>query len=366
MPKEQNLPDYTGIPLNEKLIVQKSNPLRSLSETGMSLVEFKILDAYLSRIDSHDPDRRFVRFGKGELERLLGVTKISKKDLSDRLDGLFRVVTIQDKQKDRGFTKIALFEKAEVRQDEEGLWQVDLICTQSAMEYIFNIEVMGYLPYLLKNIIELTSRYSYVLYLYLEARRSGKQSREWTVSLEELKIMLRCTANSYNAYKEFNDKILKKCHKELTEKTSLKFSYEPIRRGGRKVTDIRFILESSSDMMPYDAVLPGQLSMFGKPEEISDDEDEETRMIRKYGSEALALFASAMNYEFSPEDTRVLFDLVLSHYIEPKNDAAAQVDFMRALYHRLDQRAADMALPPLKNRYLYLKKLLQNELKIAE
>ena len=98
MPQEQNLPDYIGIPLNEKLIVQKSNPLRSLSETGMSLVEFKILDAYLSRIDSHEPDRRFVRFGKGELERLLGVTKISKKDLSDRLDGLFRVVTIQDKQ----------------------------------------------------------------------------------------------------------------------------------------------------------------------------------------------------------------------------------------------------------------------------
>ena len=44
-----------GIPADEnKLIVQKSNPLQSLSETGMSLVEFKILDAYLSRINSYD------------------------------------------------------------------------------------------------------------------------------------------------------------------------------------------------------------------------------------------------------------------------------------------------------------------------
>ena len=65
MPKRKNLPkipDYTGIPTDEnKLMVQKSNPLQSLSETGMSLVEFKILDAYLSRINSHDEEKRYVR-----------------------------------------------------------------------------------------------------------------------------------------------------------------------------------------------------------------------------------------------------------------------------------------------------------------
>ena len=167
MPRRKRLPkipDFTGIPSNEcKLVVQKSNPLKTLSETGMSLVEFKILDAYLSRIDSHNPDKRFVRFEKGELEKILGVKRILKDDLDSRLDGLFKTVTIRDKHKDRGFTKIGLFERAEAKQDDEGLWQVDLVCTPSAMEYIFNIEVMGYLPYMLKNIFELTSRYSYVL-----------------------------------------------------------------------------------------------------------------------------------------------------------------------------------------------------------
>ena len=178
MPQRNTLPkipDYIGIPEDEsKLVVQKSNPLKTLSETGMTLVEFKILDAYLSRIDSHEPEKRCVRFEKGELEKLLGVTRIPKDILDTRLEGLFKVVTIKDKDKNNGFTKIGLFEKAEAKQDEYGLWQIDLVCTPSAMEYIFNIEVMGYLPYMLKNIIGLTSRYSYVLYIYLESRRKSR------------------------------------------------------------------------------------------------------------------------------------------------------------------------------------------------
>ena len=58
------------------LLIQKSNPLLSLSETGLTLAEFKILDAYLGRINSHDPEKRFIRFEKGEIERLLDVSQI--------------------------------------------------------------------------------------------------------------------------------------------------------------------------------------------------------------------------------------------------------------------------------------------------
>ena len=250
MPKRKNLPkipDYTGIPTDEnKLMVQKSNPLQSLSETGMSLVEFKILDAYLSRINSHDEEKRYVRFEKGELEKILGVSRILKYDLEARLDGLFRVVTIRDGHKKEGFTKIALFEKAEAFQSDDGLWQIDLACSPSALEYVFNLDNIGYLRYRLKNIIELTSRYSYVLYLYLENRRKGKQSKSWNVPLDELKEILRCTADTYNQYKRFNDLILKKCYKELHEKTDLQFTYEPVKVKGRKVIAIHFTVKTLS------------------------------------------------------------------------------------------------------------------------
>ncbi len=55
MPKRTNLPEskYIGTGKSE-LTVQKSNTLLNLSETDLTLTEFKILDAYLSRIDSHN------------------------------------------------------------------------------------------------------------------------------------------------------------------------------------------------------------------------------------------------------------------------------------------------------------------------
>ena len=171
MPKRKKLPpipNYERIDINsEKSYIQKARPLQSLSATNLTLPELKILDAYLARINSHNPDARYVRFDKGELERLLGVTQLKKEDLSKRIDNLFQVITITDEHKPTKFTKIALFSKAECEQDENGQWQIDLACSVEAMEYMFNIDNIGYLRYRLKNVINLTSRYSYILFLYL-------------------------------------------------------------------------------------------------------------------------------------------------------------------------------------------------------
>lgn len=70
------------------------------------------------------------------------------------------------------FVRITLFEKAEARIDENGQWTVELQCTQSAAEYVFNIESIGYLRYDLKSIVSLTSRYSYIMFMYL---RNGER-----------------------------------------------------------------------------------------------------------------------------------------------------------------------------------------------
>lgn len=210
MPRRKKMlpiPDYidTGSPSDE-LLVQKSNPLQSLSETELTLPEFKILDAYLARINSHDKEKRTVKFEKGKLEELLGVSRILKDDLDKRLRHLFQVVEIKDETKRKGFKLVSLFEEADAEPDENGLWQITLTCTPSAREYVFNIDNIGYLRYRLKNVINLTSRYSYILFLYLENNRFRKS---WEVSLSELKRLLNCTAETYNTYYRFNDLVLK-------------------------------------------------------------------------------------------------------------------------------------------------------------
>ena len=49
------------------------------------------------------------------------------------------VVKIPDTDERKGFRLISLFEEAVAEQDDYGLWQVKLECTQKAMKYIFNM-----------------------------------------------------------------------------------------------------------------------------------------------------------------------------------------------------------------------------------
>ncbi len=248
MPKRKKLPvvaDYIGLGNTEKLTVQKSTPLQSLAQTNLTLTELKLLDVYLSRIDSHDPEKRTVQIDKGELESVLGVTRIPKKELLTRLKHLFQAVEVRDETKPKGFKLVSLFEEADADPDETGLWTITLTCTPSAREYIFNIENLGYLRYRLKNIVELKSRYSYILFMYLENNRFRKS---WEIKLDDLKKLLKCTANRYNQFKFFNAEILGKCHKELNEKTDCHFEYEPIKRN-RTVIAVRFTMQTAKEVL---------------------------------------------------------------------------------------------------------------------
>ena len=241
----------------DNLTVQKSRPLFALWRSELTLPEFKILDTYLSRIDSHNPDRRTVTFSKGELEDLLGVKKINLSTLDERLSHLMTTIRIDDSSSRRGFVRIALFERAVAEQDEYGLWQVQLECTRSAMKYVFNVENLGYLRYKLRCITALKSRQAYVLFMYLEANRFRNP---FEVNLDELKQILSCeNEESYRQFKRFNDLVLKRIQRELNEKTECRFHYEPIKRG-RSVVAVRFTLDSIAAAIP-DQQVPGQMSL---------------------------------------------------------------------------------------------------------
>lgn len=333
MPKRSKLPpmpDYVGGGENpEKLLIQKSNPLLSLSETDMTLPELKILDAYLSRINSHEPEKRYVRLEKGELERLLGVTRILQKDLEKRIDNLFQTLTIRDETKTRGFTKIALFVKAECLQDDDGLWQVNLACSEEAMEYIFNIENIGYLKYRLKSVVNLTSRYSYVLYLLLE---DYCYQENFEVPLDELKALLNCKGESYEKFKVFNDRILKICHKEINEKTDISYSYTTIKKG-RNVVAIRFDIERKPRIentctaleqktqelpMPSRPPLPPVRTVAIKDnkrivdlkERLEFAAENEIFFNQICEDNTLKFFAGACGYEFLPQEMKSICDLL--------------------------------------------------------
>lgn len=242
MARKKKIEPISGIgkdPEN-KLTVQKSRPLTALWQSDLTLAEFKIMDAYLARINSHKPEMRTVQLTKGELEKALGVTRINKADLKQRLKNLYSPIDLEN-DNPKKIKLRALFEEADAEQDEYGVWQIQLTCTTAAMKYIFNVDDLGYFRYKLRSVTNITSRYTYVLFMYLEMNRKFKT---WEVGIDELKEILNCHADDlYKEFKMFNQRILKRCQKELAEKTECRFTYEPIRKG-RSVAKIRFTLES--------------------------------------------------------------------------------------------------------------------------
>lgn len=362
MPRRKKLPDLgqnpdlTGLgradkdPLNWE--IQKSNPLRSLSQTDLTLTHFKILDAYLSRINSHKPEERYVQFHKGELEQLLGVSKINKEDLNTRLDGLFCAVTIQDNDKPNKFVKIGLFAKAECKRDEDGLWQVRLACTQEAMEYIFNIENLGYIRYRLRNIINLKSRYSYILFLLLTEIRNSNRPNTFSIPVDTLKELLNCTADSYSEFKLFNDRILKKCHAEINAKTDIKYTYTPDKpKHGRKITSVTFsIFKAYDELSPVD---PNQIIEV----DLEDSEEADN-----------SLLSEACKGAFTEKEMDVIFQIICTASL-PRRTESYELD----RYHYLAQMYSELCYredkaksdgKPIKNRFLYFKKMIEKDLQV--
>lgn len=329
----------------DKLMVQKSKPLFALWRSKLTLAEFKILDTYLARIDSHNPDKRVVVFEKGELENLLGIKKINVTDLDKRLSHLMTTIKIEDNSTRRGFTRIALFEKAVAEQDDFGLWQIQLECTRSAMKYVFNVENLGYLRYKLRCITALKSRQAYILFMYLESNRFRTS---FEVGLEELKIILCCEKEeTYKEFKRFNDRVLKRIQKELHEKTECRFSYETLKKG-RTVVAIRFTVETLPKDLEMNAALNNQQIDFSAEKELWQQPLEQFRFTQEQYDELLAVLVTI------PESNL------------PQSPACQDsIELMR--YHYIDQKTKEILRrdkqKPIHNKFAYLLKILKQDVK---
>lgn len=335
----------TSLGSEDKLTVQKCLPLFSLWRSELTLSEFKILDTYLSRIDSHQPDKRTVVFEKGELENLLGVKRIRTEELDERLKHLGTPIRIDDSaSKNKRFTRISLFEKAVAEQDEYGLWQVELTASPSAMKYFFNIENLGYLRYKLRCITSITSRYTYIMFIYLEANRFRKS---WEVSLEELKEILACDKEeTYKEFKRFNDRLLKRVQKEMHEKTECKYAYEPIKKG-RSVVAVRFTVET----------LPKAKFEDIDPNQITIEQWQEEKREGELWEEAVTEF------DFTSEQIEALHEVLICI---PENRMPQSIACYDAIdlrrYHYMCIKVAELKnRKNVRNYFSYLLKMLKQD-----
>lgn len=331
----------------DKLTVQKSKPLFALWQSELTLAEFKILDTYLGRINSHDDEHRTVKFEKGELEELLGVKQLKPQVLDDRLKHLMTTVRIPDENSKRGFTRISLFEKAHAEQDDYGVWEAELTCTETAKQYIFNVEEINYLRYKLKNIVNIKSRYTYIMFLYLW---ENKYRVTWEIDLSELKAMLNCDNEpTYKEFKRFNDLILKKIHKELCEVTDIQYDYETVKRG-RSVVAIRFCYKTRESLDEVDA---NQITIEQYQEDLNRPLWES--LLDGYGFSAEQI-----------EELRGVLALIPRDVLPQSPELYGDLELMR--YHHMKNKVNEIErrdkVKPIARKYAYLLKLLKNDAEV--
>ena len=262
--------------LDPKYWVQKSDPLMLMRTVPFSLGELKVLDTYISRINAADDSRTTVIFTTEEYEELMGISKINADVLKKHAEGLLgKIVTLE--MPNKSFLKFVLFTAAYYHLDDYGVPIIELSCSPQAKDLFFCIGKYHYFKYALENVINLTHKASYLLYIHiLHNRYRG----EWELSLDELRdSVLDCkNQESYQAFKEFKRVVLDPAVEEINNKTDCHFTYEAIKRG-RKVAKIKFIYQkqdqteeqtSSFDEMPTAPQLPEQC---GTDDEVMDRRD---------------------------------------------------------------------------------------------
>lgn len=230
-------------------IINKSRPLFTLWSSNLSSYALKIFDVYLSKIDMNNPETKCVVFPKRLLEKIFGVKRIRREKLEPALDQLMNnKVQIEDKINGKcvkvwlNLMDTASLIATDQPENTSGVQQIKMICSAKAMEYIFNVQKKGYIPYELNYSISLKRKCDYLLFLLL-ARNRFRNTFEMKV--EDLKEVLQCDKEeTYDNFMYFNDLILKKAQKELAKKINYKFKYKTIKTG-RTVTSILFDLSES-------------------------------------------------------------------------------------------------------------------------
>jgi plasmid replication initiation protein len=323
--------------LNTNYIVEKSRPLGQMRAVNFTLGEYKVLDTYLSRINARDEKNRTVRFTKEEYEQLMNIKQARPEDLEKSVSSLMKhIVTVPLGNGE--WKKYTLFSVSSFTKDKKTeQWWVELTCTEEAKKLFFNIETIGYLHYQLKNIINLSSKYSVLLYGYLLDRR--KRGLQWSVSVEYLKkYVFQCDeVETYAKYKRFREFVLEKSLQEVNEKTDLEFAIKPIRTG-RIITDIEFTLVKD-DVVEYEPY--EQLSL--------DDEasEQEAGIFEK--------LAKATKNEFSTADLQLLYE-IMRH-----KDGVERYGYDNYLQVQYQYMLTQNAKKPVKFRFNYLQKAVQED-----
>ncbi len=339
-------------------IIQKSRPLLAeLKQAKLSVTELKLIEIYLSKINAYwelsydnSEKERTVKFSSQDLKELFK-KKIDISHIKQSLDNIHSIKVRNAFEEGTKSTErtIVLFEKSELTIDDNGISEITLTCSQSAMQYIFDIENLGFLQYKLKNVLYLKSKYSYTLFLYL---LDNKFRKSWEIDFDELRELLK---TNYTTYAEINKLILKPCLQEIKANTNLNYNYAPIKRG-RTIIRIEFTVTDWGEVK--NIVNKIEQPIIDEFNTVSSQVQSVQPQVEQ--NERTAFFSECFDNTFSTLQVQLLMSSVNSNCIIRTNYGADidKYSYLNRMYKRLRVEEQDKQIA---NRFKYFLSMIEND-----
>ncbi|MCA1807306.1 MAG: replication initiation protein [Actinobacteria bacterium] len=213
----------------EDSIVKKSNVLARGRWQTFNIYEGRLVALVASKVRCDDKDFQSYSIAADEIitDNPGGSAYERMRVLADKL--MTRVVTIED---EKGWAKYTLFCRCRFDKETSTL---DMQIHPDLKPHYLDLQ-KHFTQYPLIEYLSLPSSYTQKIY---EVLRSYDDQQEIRMSINELHDILQTKKSIRRTFAELNRWILKPAHKHITELTSLKYEYEPIKKG-RKYTEIRF------------------------------------------------------------------------------------------------------------------------------
>ena len=217
---------------NYNITVVDGDYIGGILKSSMTKCELKLLFHFIDRLTDFSLTPHSVCFEHGEIEEIFGSKSLTGEDLLKKTLNLSRYVQLYSSKDDKSYKLIQVFEHFSYEEGADGFWKFTIDCSPSAMEFLFLKENVDDFKYKLHYIIELSNKYSALLFMLLDNERSNSLFDEQGVikvryELDFLKRVLKCE-DKYNSFNAFYRDVIKKAHSDIIRNTFLRFNFVPI------------------------------------------------------------------------------------------------------------------------------------------
>lgn len=284
--------------IQKRKVVEHNDLITSVAK--MDKVPLKMFELAVSCIDTDNPPKdNIVYLSKQELFRFFDVSSASKhtrfKKALETMQKQAYFVVREEKEKGFEFESIVPIPYIKWNDyDDEVTIRFDI----AIMPYLLDLKT-NFTQYVISDIMELNSKYSIILYKWLciqyhqyehyqyKGNRTHLQLEEYknpTISINELR-KLTDTKNEYIDFRNFNQWVLKKPIKEISEYTHFTVTYEKLKKG-RSIDSIQFHITKK-------AVAPNEFYKQEKQDPIYLEDQKQKEQNQQ------ALFAKAMQSPYT-------------------------------------------------------------------